>query len=72
MVSSWEEFYERYEQPSIGDVIVGFSGIDPQKKSTNWTDGTAPIPETIKDGINETVLESLVNQTIVFDGGEIN
>ena len=24
-----EEFYKKYEQPSIGEVIIGFAGIDP-------------------------------------------
>ena len=28
-----EEFFTRYERPEIEELIVGFSGIDPQKKT---------------------------------------
>ena len=29
---AWEDFREENESPTVGDVIVGFSGLDPQKK----------------------------------------
>ena len=68
-----EEFYESYEKPTIGEVVVGFSGIDPQKKSWgNGLDTSSTLPEPIKEEINEVVRANLEYQTIVFDGGEIN
>ena len=33
MKSYAEEFYRQYEQPHIGKLIVGFSGIDPSRKT---------------------------------------
>ena len=65
--SLYDEFYRKYEQPNIDKLVVGFSGIDPQKKGSSGS--VTPTQEQV---INETVRASLENQTIVFDGGEIN
>ena len=35
---AWKDFYEENESPTIGDVIVGFSGVDPQKKDSVFED----------------------------------
>jgi len=35
---AWEEFREENESPTVGDVIVGFSGLDPQKKDSVFED----------------------------------
>ena len=67
-----EKFYEKYERPSVGDLVVGFSGIDPQKKSNaSGHDTSEPLN---KEEINEAVRESLENllaEIKTIDCGEL-
>ena len=51
-----EEFYEKYERPSVGKMTVGFSGIDPSLSQRE---------------ITHAVLESMNNLNLTLDSGEI-
>ena len=59
MKNYFEEFDKKYNRPSVGNITVGFSGIDPTPKAG----------ETEKQAAAEAVTE--IFQSATLDCGEI-
>ena len=57
--SSFDDFYSEYNKPSVNNIIVGFSGIDPNRKT-----GAGGVSE---EDIANGILNFFVNQRIVID-----
>ena len=63
MQKSWiEEFEKKYNRPTVEPITVGFSGIDPNPKSTGGS----------SEAVAEEVLEKLKELEIRIDGGNID
>ena len=69
-----EEFYQQYNKPHIGQITVGFSGIDPAPKSSfdfSGGDPTTPEAQAAQEFV-QTQINNYMNITdINVDGGEI-
>ena len=66
MRSYKEEFERKYEQPYIGKVIVGFSGIDPSRKQQEADTGLST------EEVNELIAAYVRNLRIRIDSGNID
>ena len=64
-----EKFYQQYNKPQIGQITVGFSGIDPAPKSSiiDISEDSQAAQNFVQGQINDY----LATTTIAFDGGEI-
>ena len=56
--SYFEEFDRKYNRPKMEKITVGFSGIDPAPKSTEWEGGGQ--------------IDIIDSGEITLDGGEIH
>ena len=65
-----EEFERKYEKPVLNGLVVGFSGIDPQKKGDCGCD-----PDELTDAqlaiVNEEIDKAIDELIILIDSGEI-
>lgn len=73
-INNYDEFLEKYDKPTLDGLIVGFSGIDPQKKTGGDScdcDNTKLTEEqqAIVDG---QILEHIKNLEIRIDCGNVN
>lgn len=66
-MSTWDDFLAKYTQPQMENIIVGFSGIDPNIKSAG-SGLTSEQMETIDDLIKEYISKI----TIKIDSGDID
>ena len=67
MKSYAEEFYRQYEQPHIGKLIVGFSGIDPSRKMGVQIDDLLMRLEELEgqaSGQNDTASDESVDEML--------
>ena len=66
-VNQWrQEHIEQYEAPTVDNVIVGFSGIDPDKKGLGEAE-KADVAQFVKENIqelSEEAIKGLVDQAI--------
>ncbi|MBR0251729.1 MAG: hypothetical protein IJQ57_00105 [Synergistaceae bacterium] len=65
-----EEFYQQYNKPQIGQITVGFSGIDPAPKGGSIID-IAEGSQAAQNFVQGQINDYLATTTIAFDGGEI-
>ena len=77
-INNYEDFLKVYENPSLDGVIVGFSGIDPQKKSSgsDMGDGCDCDNTTLTDEqktiVDEKIYEKFHELEIRIDSGNID
>ena len=63
--SYFEEFEKKYNRPTMNNITVGFSGIDPAPKGG----GSEVSEEALKEAASEVITEIL--QAASIDCGEI-
>ena len=58
--SYFDEFKQNYERPQVDGLIVGFSGIDPQRKSSNDSSyNTSTLSQEQRDIVRQLIREAL-------------
>ena len=71
MKSYIEDYQRKYNQPSVDDYIVGFSGLDPSRKSFAGVDPSDLTEEQLAV-IRQLILNYMSNLTIRIDSGNID
>ena len=69
-INSYDDFLKVYEKPSLDGVIVGFSGIDPQKKSTGSASESGYDPKALTPE-QQDIVSNIVNNYIKNSNEEL-
>ena len=77
-INNYEDFLKVYEKPSVDGVIVGFSGIDPQKKSSgSGMGGECDCDNTTLTNEQQAIVDRKINEKFHeletrIDGGNVD
>lgn len=73
-INNYDEFLEKYDKPTLDGLIVGFSGIDPQKKTSG--DGcdcdNTKLTDEQKAIVDEKIYEKFHELEIRIDSGNVD
>ena len=60
-MSAWDDFRKKYSNPRVENIIVGFSGLDPDE-----------LHKLSKEDVDKLILAYLTKLTIKIDGGNLD
>ena len=74
-INNYDEFLQNYDKPTLDGLIVGFSGIDPQRKQENKQEcgcDNTTLTDEQKAIVDDKIYEKFHELEIRIDSGNIN